>query len=102
MLKLIFLCVSFSFSAQRDLNVNDSEPITTLQIRLADGARLLGRFNHTHTVNDIRQYIISARPIYATQTFVILSSFPPKEIVDDGKSLKDAGLLNASIVQRLR
>jgi UBX domain-containing protein 1 len=41
------------------LNLVESEPTTSVQIRLADGSRLVGRFNHTHTVGQLRQYIIT-------------------------------------------
>ena len=41
------------------LNLNDSEPTTNVQIRLADGSRLIGRFNHSHTVGQLRQYILT-------------------------------------------
>lgn len=71
-----------------------------IQIRLADGSRLTGRFNHTHTVNSVRDYIGQARPTYASQDFMLLSSFPPKELTDGGATLKDAGLLNATILHR--
>ncbi len=37
--------------------LDPSQPTTSLQIRLADGSRLTAKFNHTHTVNDVRQYI---------------------------------------------
>lgn len=89
-------------TAQSDVKLNDAEPVTMLQIRLADGTRLTGRFNHTHTIEDVRQFIVTARPAYAAQTFAMLSSFPPKELTEGEKSLKDAGLLNATILQRLK
>lgn len=31
--------------------------VTSLQLRLHDGTRLVAKFNHTHTVGDIRQFI---------------------------------------------
>uniref|UniRef100_A0A1X7U7Z8 SEP domain-containing protein n=1 Tax=Amphimedon queenslandica TaxID=400682 RepID=A0A1X7U7Z8_AMPQE len=37
--------------------VDHTKPVTSVQIRLADGQRLVGKFNHTHTVADIRQFI---------------------------------------------
>ena len=37
--------------------LDPTQPTTTVQIRLADGTRLVSKFNHTHTVNDIRQFI---------------------------------------------
>lgn len=91
---------NFCFSAQQSLSVDDSQPTTMLQIRLADGSRLTGRFNHTHTVNSVRDYIVRARPNFAPQEFMLLSSFPPKELTNGEATLKDAGLLNATILHR--
>lgn len=39
------------------VEVDNSRPTTNIQIRLADGSRLVGTFNHDHTINDIRRYI---------------------------------------------
>ncbi|KAL1513125.1 hypothetical protein ABEB36_002585 [Hypothenemus hampei] len=86
--------------AKELLKLNSTEPTTSLQIRLADGSRLVGQFNHGHTVAQVRQYITTARPQYETQTFNLLSTYPSK-ILDDSLTLKDAGLLNASIMQKL-
>lgn len=72
----------------------------SLQIRLADGSRLVGQFNHGHTVAQVRQYITTARPQYETQTFNLLSTYPSK-VLEDGLTLKEAGLLNSSIMQKL-
>lgn len=72
----------------------------SLQIRLADGSRLVGQFNHDHTVANVRNYITIARPQYQTQQFNLLSTYPSK-ILDDSQSLAEAGLLNAAIMQKL-
>lgn len=44
-------------SAKNQLNLNVEQPLTTLQIRLADGSNVRVQFNLTHTIGDIRQYI---------------------------------------------
>jgi len=87
--------------AKEKLNVNSTQPTTTLQIRLADGSRLMAQFNLTHTVADIHQYIQNARPQYANRTFRLVSSFPTRELTDDASTIEGAGLKNASIMQRL-
>lgn len=46
-------------TAKTSTNVDRSQPVTNIQIKLADGTRLLGEFNHSHTVADIRRYIIA-------------------------------------------
>jgi len=84
------------------VHVDDAAPTTNLQIRLADGTRLVGKFNHTHTVADIRTYIVGSRPQYAGANFVIMTTFPNKELTDDKLSLTEANLLNAVIVMRVK
>ncbi|KAG5457106.1 MAG: SEP domain-containing protein, partial [Olpidium bornovanus] len=39
------------------MSVDPSQPVTSLQIRLADGTRMLSKFNTTHTVADVRNFI---------------------------------------------
>ncbi|XP_046388438.1 NSFL1 cofactor p47 [Ischnura elegans] len=88
-------------AAAQSINVNEDEPSTTVQVRLADGTVLQGRFNHTHTVNDVRRYITLARPQYQLSSFALLSAFPRNELKDGSKTLAEAGVLNASLLQRL-
>ena len=40
---------------QASTGINESQPATTLQIRLADGSKLTGRFNSTQTVQDVKK-----------------------------------------------
>ncbi|KAG8333169.1 NSFL1 cofactor p47 [Homalodisca vitripennis] len=44
--------------AQATVSVDSGAPTTSVQIRLADGSRLVATFNHTHTVGDVRRYIM--------------------------------------------
>ncbi|KAF7731582.1 hypothetical protein EC973_009346 [Apophysomyces ossiformis] len=78
--------------------INENEPTTSLQIRLGDGSRLVAKFNHTHTVADIRQHIEVNRP--GGRSFILQTTFPVKELTDEKQTLKEAGLLNAVVVQR--
>ncbi|XP_078396578.1 NSFL1 cofactor p47-like [Cetorhinus maximus] len=84
------------------VNINDSEPTTSVQIRLADGSRLVQKFNQTHRISDIRQFIIQNRPTFATSSFVLMTTFPNRELTDEEQTLQEAKLLNAVIVQRLK
>ncbi|KAL7735968.1 hypothetical protein ACLKA6_002400 [Drosophila palustris] len=89
-------------SARDALNLNAEAPLTTLQIRLADGSRLAAQFNLTHTVSDIRRFIQTARPQYSDSNFVLVSSFPTRELSDDDSTIEKAGLKNAALMQRLK
>ncbi|KAF7696054.1 NSFL1 cofactor p47 [Silurus meridionalis] len=84
------------------VGVDESQPITNIQIRLADGGRLVQKFNHTHRVSDIRQFVVNARPAMAAAEFVLMTTFPNKELTDENQTLKEANLLNAVIVQQLK
>ncbi|XP_017049938.1 NSFL1 cofactor p47 [Drosophila ficusphila] len=89
-------------SARDAINLNSEAPSTTLQIRLADGSRLAAQFNLTHTVSDIRRFIQTARPQYSASNFVLVSSFPTRELSDDNSTIEKAGLKNAALMQRLK
>jgi len=41
------------------LTIDPSQPTTSLQIRLVDGTRLVAKFNHHHTIGDVRRFINS-------------------------------------------
>lgn len=89
-------------AAKEALQVNSSEPTTSIQIRLTDGSRLVGNFNHTHTIADVRTFINIARPQYQTSDYALQTTFPSKELTDATQTIKDAGILSSTIVQRLR
>ncbi|XP_043383503.1 NSFL1 cofactor p47 isoform X2 [Lepidochelys kempii] len=87
--------------ASSSITIDESEPTTNIQIRLADGGRLVQKFNHSHSIRDIRLFIVDARPAMAATSFVLMTTFPNKELSDEDQTLKEANLLNAVIVQRL-
>lgn len=87
--------------AKQKLKLDESKPVTTLQIRLADGSSVKAQFNLTHTMNDLRQYIITMRPQYAMREFSLLTMYPTKELTED-KTIEEAGLQNTTIIQRLK
>ncbi|XP_045540206.1 NSFL1 cofactor p47 isoform X2 [Papilio machaon] len=89
-------------AAQEAVALDDSNPVTTLQFRLADGSRLTGRFNHSHTVGDLQQYIARAVPMYQNRQFVLLTTFPSLELTDPAVTLAQANLLNTTLLQRLK
>ncbi|XP_039765999.1 NSFL1 cofactor p47 [Ornithorhynchus anatinus] len=88
-------------SAPAGPDVDESQPTTNVQVRLADGRRLVHRFNHSHRIRDVRLFIVAACPAMASAGFVLTTTFPNKELTDESQTLKEADLLNAVIVQRL-
>ncbi|XP_071957050.1 NSFL1 cofactor p47-like [Antedon mediterranea] len=87
---------------QQAIQVDTSQPHTSIQLRLADGSRLVGKFNNTHTLGNIRNFIVASRPQYAGQNFALMTTFPNKEYRVDNETIEDAKLQNAVLVQRLR
>lgn len=56
---------------------------------------------YSSRISDIRLFIVDARPAMAATSFVLMTTFPNKELADENQTLKEANLLNAVIVQRL-
>ncbi|VDK42475.1 unnamed protein product [Anisakis simplex] len=88
-------------TAQQSITLRDGEPTTQVQIRLPNGQRIIGRFNHTHTVEEVRSFIVAAVPEFAFQPFYMMTTFPSKVIEQERETLKDAGLLNSRIFRRM-
>jgi len=88
-------------AARSQLNLAESEPSTNIQIRLVDGTRLVGRFNHTHTVGDVYGYINTARPQFTLSNYTLVL-FPSTELTAKELTIKDANLLNAALTQKIK
>ncbi|KAF3912871.1 hypothetical protein AA313_de0205550 [Arthrobotrys entomopaga] len=82
------------------VSLDDSAPATSLQIRLGDGTRLVSRFNHTHTVGDVYAFVNASNNGSRARSYVLQTTFPPKPLGDLTQTLKEAGLLNAVVVQK--
>jgi UBX domain-containing protein 1 len=80
--------------------LDSGKPTTSLQLRLADGTRLVARFNTDHTVAHVRQFVDAARPGGASRPYVLQTSMPVKQLTDTSQTLQAAGLLNATIIQK--
>lgn len=83
------------------LSVNDSLPSTSIQLRLADGTRMVARFNTYHTVADIRAFIDASR-LGSVRTYRLQTvDFPPKQLTDVTMTIEQAGLANSVVIQKL-
>ncbi|XP_008973706.3 UBX domain-containing protein 2B isoform X2 [Pongo pygmaeus] len=82
--------------------IDDSVPTTKIQIRLADGSRLIQRFNSTHRILDVRNFIVQSRPEFAALDFILVTSFPNKELTDESLTLLEADILNTVLLQQLK
>lgn len=67
--------------------IDESQPVVTLQIRLGDGTRLASRFNLTHTIGDVYDFISAASPASQSRAWVLMTTFPSKELTEKGTAL---------------
>lgn len=93
---------SLEIKAQDELRVDGAEPVATVQVRLHDGKTIKVKLNHSHTIGHIRRFVTTARPDLATRQFNLRTSFPSKELEEDQLSIKDAGIIGAAVLLRLK
>lgn len=70
----------------------------TVQIRLADGRRIVKKFESTAPVEVIYSFVKGETS--SSREFTLNHAFPVKAIDDLQQSIKDAGLVNSVVVQR--
>ncbi|KAL0442982.1 UNVERIFIED_CONTAM: Plant UBX domain-containing protein 4 [Sesamum latifolium] len=88
-------------SPSTSLEVDTSLPSTTIQLRLADGTRMVAHFNHHNTIADIRSFIDASTPGRSTSYQLQTVGFPPKVLTDLTQTVEQAGLLNSVVIQKL-
>lgn len=82
------------------LVVDQSLPLTSIQLRLADGTRMVSHFNYHHTVGDIRAFIDASRPGGSRNYQLQTVGFPPKQLTDLTQTIEQAGLANSVVIQK--
>lgn len=82
------------------LVVDETLPSTSIQLRLADGTRMVSRFNYHHTVRDIRNFIDASRSSGASDYQLQTVGFPPKQLTDPDQTIEQAGLASSVVIQK--
>ncbi|KAJ6706756.1 UBX DOMAIN CONTAINING PROTEIN [Salix viminalis] len=82
------------------LVVDKTLPSTSIQLRLADGTRMVAHFNNSNTVNDIRTFIDASRPGGARNYQLQMMGFPPKLLTEPTQTIEQAGLSNSVVIQK--
>ncbi|KAK5795116.1 hypothetical protein PVK06_036373 [Gossypium arboreum] len=80
--------------------LDDPENAHFLELRLADGTRLVAHFNLHNTIGDIISFIDAFRPESATIYQLQMMEFPPKPRVDPTQTVEQAGLINSVVIQK--
>jgi len=76
-------------STQPTVHVDSSLPTLTLQIRLGDGTRLQSRFNTTHTLGDVYDFVTRSSAESQGRDYALMTTFPSKELTDKAVVLGD-------------
>lgn len=63
-------------------------------------SRMVSKFNHTHTIGDIRSFINASQPGGVARAYSLMTTFPNRTLDDLSKTLKDANVLGAVVVQK--
>lgn len=92
--------VAASGSPSESVVIDESAPTTSIQFRLGDGTRLIGRFNHHHTIGNIRSFINVSRPDCPSNYVLQIMGFPPKVLGDPSQTIEQAGLANSVVIQK--
>ena len=79
--------------------VDESAPHTTIAVRLASGQRIRCKLNHSHTVGDLRA-AINAQTGSSPAAYELVSTFPRGSYNDNAKTISDAGLIGAALLQK--
>ncbi|XP_068136336.1 UBX domain-containing protein 2A [Hyperolius riggenbachi] len=85
-----------------DVELNELEPSTDIKIWLADGNRIVQKFNTTHRISDVRHFLEKMPRMPKDQPFSLATSFPLCDLMDETLSLQEAHLYQAVLVQRLQ
>jgi UBX domain-containing protein 1 len=86
------------------ITLDASQPTISLQIRLGDGTRMVSRFNPTHTIEDLYRFVraSSLENVNTTRNWVLMTTFPSKELSDKSATIGDVAELKKGgvVIQR--
>ncbi|XP_029451863.1 UBX domain-containing protein 2A [Rhinatrema bivittatum] len=82
--------------------LSDLEPITNIQIWLADGRRIVQKFNVSSRISQVRDFIERVQGCGGNFPFTLTTSLPLRELLDETLTLEEAHLQNAVLVQRIQ
>ena len=78
--------------------VDRFQPVCSISIRLFNGEIIKTEFNNSQTLRDIYIYV---RNISGSNNFVLLDGFPPKPLIEYGRSIGELGLQNTMLTQKI-
>ncbi|KAG8445713.1 hypothetical protein GDO86_010485 [Hymenochirus boettgeri] len=83
------------------VDLNNLEPLTTIKIWMADGKRIVQKFNISHRISDVRHFLERIPSKSEKVPFIFATSFPLCEIMDETVTIQEANLQKSVLVQKL-
>ncbi|KAI4765545.1 SEP-domain-containing protein [Aureobasidium sp. EXF-3400] len=80
---------STAASSAPKVDIDEAQPTVQLQIRLGDGTRLISRFNTSHTVGDVYNFVTASSTASQSRAFTLMTTFPNKDLEDKSAKLED-------------
>jgi UBX domain-containing protein 1 len=77
--------------------VDESAPVTSIQVRLPNGQRRVIRINLSSTVADLASHLRSEG---GSESFRLVAGFPPKPLVDGSATVEAAGLKGSQVTMQ--
>ena len=81
--------VASTLEAPPEVDVDETQPVISLQIRLGNGTRLPSRFNASHTIGDVYSFVTAASPESQNREWALMTTFPSTELKDRSVALGD-------------
>ncbi|XP_059516431.1 UBX domain-containing protein 2A isoform X2 [Myotis daubentonii] len=81
--------------------LSNLEPITNIQIWLASGKRIVQKFNMSHRISHIKDFIEKYQGSQRSPPFSLATALPYLRLLDEALTLEEADLQNAVVIQRL-
>ncbi|XP_070091958.1 UBX domain-containing protein 2A isoform X1 [Equus przewalskii] len=103
--KIVSKAKSFEVENKNSLStvpLNHLEPITNIQIWLANGKRIVQKFNISHRISHIKDFIEKYQGSQRSPPFSLATALPFLRLLDETLTLEEADLQNAVIIQRLQ
>ncbi|OCT79031.1 UBX domain-containing protein 2A [Xenopus laevis] len=84
------------------VELNELEPLTNIKIWMADGKRIVQKFNTSHRISDVRDFLerIPFKSMHVP--FTLAASFPLSDLLDETITIQEANLQNSVLVQKLQ
>ncbi len=79
-------------------NADRLKPVCSISIRLFNGEVIKAEFNYSQTIKDVYLYV---RNISGSYNFVLLDGFPPKPLIEYGRTIGELRLQNSMLTQKI-